>query len=159
MNIIPVYGNKDVLIPASRCNRQLTSAADASREKVRMKGGESREVGSRESQREGMKEGRDERAKRGEGKERLEGWDFSRAEISQTRSRWPREVDKDWGGLRRRMLVVRPRIWMYQRRMALKRGSVGRGAKSARDISSEGGVFKIRDRGNGGVDREGSVRW
>ncbi len=58
------------------------------------------------------------------------------------------DVNKDWGGLRRRILVVRPRIWMYPWRMALS--SVGRGAKSARDIGSEGGVVKIRDRGGGG---------
>ncbi len=41
----------------------------------------------------------------------------------------------------------------------IKEGGVGRGAKSARDISSKGGVFKIRDRGNGGVDSEGSDGW
>ncbi len=53
----------------------MQQAADSSREKVRMKGGQSRKVGSRESQREGVKE-------RGEeGKGRLEGWGFSRAEI------------------------------------------------------------------------------
>ena len=40
----------------------------------------------------------------------------------------------------------------------IKEGGVGRGAKSARDIGSERGVFKIRDRGNGGLDREGSDR-
>ena len=41
----------------------------------------------------------------------------------------------------------------------IKEGGVGRGAKSARDIGSEGGVVKIRDRGGGGVDRESSDRW
>jgi hypothetical protein len=41
----------------------------------------------------------------------------------------------------------------------IKEGSVGRGAKSAKDIGSERGVVKIRDRGSGGVDREGSDRW
>ncbi len=76
-----------------------------------------------------------------------------------TRSRWPREVNKDWGGLRRRILVVRPRIWMYPRWMALRRVVLEGEPKSARDISSEGGVFKIRDRGNGSVDSEGSDRW
>ncbi len=40
----------------------------------------------------------------------------------------------------------------------IKEGGVGRGAKSARDISCKGGVFQIRDWGNGGVDREGSDR-
>ena len=38
----------------------------------------------------------------------------------------------------------------------IKKGGVGRGAESARDVGGEGSVFKIRDRGNGGVDREGS---
>jgi hypothetical protein len=33
----------------------------------------------------------------------------------------------------------------------IKESSVGRGAKSARDIGSEGGVVKIRDRGGGGL--------
>jgi hypothetical protein len=41
----------------------------------------------------------------------------------------------------------------------IKESSVGRGAKSARDIGSEGGVVKIRDRGGGGVDRESSDGW
>ncbi len=36
-------------------------------------------------------------------------------------SRWPRAVNSDWGGLRRRSLVVRPRIEIYPRRMALRR--------------------------------------
>jgi hypothetical protein len=40
-------------------------AADSSRETVRMKGGKSREVGSKESQREGMDERRDARAREG----------------------------------------------------------------------------------------------
>ncbi len=41
----------------------------------------------------------------------------------------------------------------------IKEGSDGRGAKSARDIGSEGGVVKIRDRESEGVDRVGSDRW
>ena len=44
--------DKDVFVPAARFNGQLTDAADSSREKVRMKGGQSREVGSKESHRE-----------------------------------------------------------------------------------------------------------
>ncbi len=40
----------------------------------------------------------------------------------------------------------------------IKEGGVGRGAKSARDIGSEGGVSKIRDRGNGRVGGEGRDR-
>ncbi len=65
-----------------------SDAADSSRETVRMKGGQSREVESRESQREG--------------------------------------VEKE--------------------------------QRKARDVGSERSVFKIRDRGNGRVDREGSDR-
>jgi hypothetical protein len=42
-----------------------SDAADSSREKVRMKGGQSREVGSKESQREGVDERRDARARDG----------------------------------------------------------------------------------------------
>ena len=82
-----------------------SDAAASSREKVRMKGGQSREVGSRESQREGVEERREASAR--------EGWNggvLVERRFFRTRSRWPREVDKDWGGLRRRILVVRPRI-------------------------------------------------
>ncbi len=42
-----------------------SDAAESSRETVRMKGGQSREVGSRESQREGVDERRDARAREG----------------------------------------------------------------------------------------------
>ncbi len=42
-----------------------SDAADSSREKVRMKGGQSREVGSRVSQREGADERRDAMAREG----------------------------------------------------------------------------------------------
>ncbi len=42
-----------------------SDATDASREKVRMKGGQSREVGTRESQREGVEERREARAREG----------------------------------------------------------------------------------------------
>ena len=38
-----------------------------------------------------------------------------------TRSRWPRAVDRNWGGLRRKSGIVRPRILRYPRRMALRR--------------------------------------
>ena len=59
---------KDVLVPATGFNRQLpvrSDAAESSRETVRMKGGQSREVGSKESQREGVAERRDARARDG----------------------------------------------------------------------------------------------
>ena len=42
-----------------------SDAAESSRETVRIKGGQSREVGSRESQREGVDERRDARARDG----------------------------------------------------------------------------------------------
>ena len=42
-----------------------SDAAESSRETVRMKGGQSREVGSKESQREGVSERRDARARDG----------------------------------------------------------------------------------------------
>ena len=38
-----------------------------------------------------------------------------------TTSKWPRAMKSDWGGFRRRSLVVRPRIEMYPRRIALSR--------------------------------------
>jgi hypothetical protein len=77
-----------------------------------MKGGQSREVGSRESQREGVEERREARAREG-----WKGGVLVERRFFRTRSRWPREMNKDWGGLRRRILVVRPRTWMYPRRI------------------------------------------
>jgi hypothetical protein len=42
---------------------------------------------------------------------------------------------RDWGGLRRKILMVRPRIVMYPRRMiGIEDGGVGRGAERTRDI-------------------------
>jgi hypothetical protein len=43
----------------------MSDAADSSREKVQMKGGQSREVGSKESQREGVEERREASAREG----------------------------------------------------------------------------------------------
>jgi hypothetical protein len=53
-----------------------------------MKGGQSKEVGSRESQREGVEERRDARAREGGGV--WEEWRFFR-----TTSRWPSAVKSD----------------------------------------------------------------
>jgi hypothetical protein len=85
-----------------------------------MKGGQSREVGSRESQREGVEERREASAR--------EGWkggvlEERRAFLTTyvTVAKQIRAVKSDWGGLRRRSLVVRPRILTYPRRMALRR--------------------------------------
>ena len=82
-----------------------------------MKGGQSKEVGSRESQSEGVEERREPSAR--------EGWKdgvLEERRFCRTTSRWPRAVNSDWGGgFRRSSLVVRPRIEMYPRRMALRR--------------------------------------
>ena len=81
-----------------------------------MKGGQSKEVGSRETQREGVEEQKEARARGGW---RCGVWEERRFFL--TTSRWPRAVNSDWGGLRRSSLVVRPRIVMYPRWMALRR--------------------------------------
>jgi hypothetical protein len=66
-----------------------------------MKGGQSKEVGSRKSQREGVEERREASAREGWKGGVLEGRRFFL-----TTSRWPRAVNSDGGGLRRRILVV-----------------------------------------------------
>jgi hypothetical protein len=81
-----------------------------------MKGGQSKEVGSRESQREGVEERREARARDGW---RCGVWEERRFFL--TTSRWPRAVKRDWGGLRRISFVVSPRMVMYPRRIALRR--------------------------------------
>ncbi len=91
-------------------------AADSSREKVRMKGEQSREVGSKESQREGMEERRDARARDG-----WKGGVLVERRFLRTRSRCPSAVRRDWGGLRRKSLMVKLRILIYPRRMAFRR--------------------------------------
>ena len=56
-----------------------------------------------------------------------EGWKggvLEERRFCRTTSRWPRAVNSDWGGLRRSSLVVRPRIEMYPRRMALRRAEL-----------------------------------
>ena len=52
--------------------------------------------------------------------------------------------------------MVKPRILMYPRRME---GGVGRGTESARDVGSEGGVFKIGDGRDDGAGRESRATW
>ena len=81
-----------------------------------MKGGQSKEVGSRVSQRDGVKERREASAREG-----WKGGVLEERRFCRTTSRWPRAVNSDWGGLRWSSLVVRPRIVMYPRRMALRR--------------------------------------
>ncbi len=41
----------------------------------------------------------------------------------------------------------------------VKEGGVGGGAESARDVGGKGGVFKIGDGRDGGIDEEGRYRW
>ncbi len=88
-----------------------SDTADSSREKVRIKGGQSREVGPRESQGEGVEERREASARAGWKGGVLVEWRFFRT--------WPRAVDRDLGGLRRKSLVARPR-WMALRTVVLK---------------------------------------
>jgi hypothetical protein len=69
---------------------------------MRMKGGQSREMGSRESHTNGEEERRD-----GVASART-GWKGGvRVERSflRTKSRWPRAMETDWGGLRRKILL------------------------------------------------------
>ncbi len=52
-----------------------------------------------------------------------------------TTSRWPRAVNSDWGGLwRSSLVVVRPRIVMYPRRMALRRVELEGGEAREREM-------------------------
>ena len=41
----------------------------------------------------------------------------------------------------------------------IKKGGVGRGAESARDVGGEGSVFEVCDRRGGGVDGEDRYGW
>jgi hypothetical protein len=74
-----------------------------------MKGGQSREVGSRVSPRDGADERRDARAREG-----WKGGVLVERRLFWTRSRWPRAMERNWSGLRRKRLMVKPR------RMALR---------------------------------------
>ena len=93
-----------------------SEAAESSRETVRIKGGQSKEMGSRESQSEGVEERREASAREG-----CKGGVLVERRFCRTTSRWPRAMNSDWGGFRRSSLVVRPRIVMYPRRIALSR--------------------------------------
>ncbi len=71
MDVSTEDGDKDVLVPVARMIQRATDRLgrmplnDSSREKVRMKGGQSREVGSKESHREGVEERREASAREG----------------------------------------------------------------------------------------------
>jgi len=74
-----------------------------------------------------------------------------------TRSRWPRAMDRDWGGLRRKSGIVRPRILRYPRRNALRRVVLvgeprAREIEGAGDVRGEGSVFDVGDGRGSGVD-------
>ena len=81
-----------------------------------MKGGQSKEVGSRVSQSEGVEERSEASARDG-----WKGGVLEERRFFRTTSKWPRAMKSDWGGFRRRSLVVRPRMEIYPRRMALRR--------------------------------------
>jgi hypothetical protein len=85
-----------------------------------MKGGQSKEVGSRESQRESQREGVEER-REARARDGWRGGVWEERRFFLTTSRWPRAVKRDWGGLRRISFVVSPRMVMYPRRIALRR--------------------------------------
>ncbi len=88
-------------------------------------------MGSRESQREGVDERREASVREG-----WKGGILVERRFLRTRLRRPRAMDRDWGGLRRRSSVVRPR------QMALRRVLLGEEpTESAKDISGKGGVF------------------
>jgi hypothetical protein len=72
-----------------------------------MKGGQSKEVGSKESQREGSDKHKElvKRTRAG-----WKGEDLMERRFSRTRSRWSSAVKRDSGLVRRRILVVRPRM-------------------------------------------------
>ncbi len=111
-----------------------SEAAESSRETVRMK---------------------DARAREG-----WKGGGLEERRFCRTTSRWPRAVNSGWGGLRRSSLVVRPRMVMYPRRMALRRVELeGERAEGAGDVRGEGSVFEVGDRRSGRVDGEGGDQW
>ncbi len=57
--------------------------------------------------------------------------------------------EKGLGGVRRKSLMVKPRILIL----------VLEGEPRARDVGGERGVFKIGDGRDSGVDGEGSYKW
>ena len=124
-----------------------SEAAESSGETVRIKGGQSKEVGSRESQSEGMEERREASAREG-----WKGGVLEERRFRLTTSRWPRAMNSDWGGFRRSSLVVDCDVSAAD---SFKQGRVGRRAEGAGDIRGKGSVFKVKDRGGSGVDGEG----
>ena len=61
-----------------------------------------------------------------------------------TTSRWPRAVNRDWGGLRRGSLVVRPRIEMYPRRMALRRVELAGEPRERETYVAKAASFRLK---------------
>ena len=62
-------------------------------------------------------------------------------------------MDRDWGGLRRKSGIVRPRILRYPQRRALRR-VVLEGEPRTREmcVSGERSVFDVGDRRGSGFD-------
>ena len=119
VDIPTVVSDEYVVVSATRFHGQLTSEVGSrgivarNSTAVRIKGGQSKEVGSRESQSEGVEERREASAREG-----WRGGVLEERRFCLTTSRWPRAMNSDWGGFRRSSLVVRPRIVMYPRRIA-----------------------------------------
>ncbi len=106
-----------------------------------MKGRQSKEVGSRESQREGVEERREARAREG-----WRGGVWEERRFFQTTSRWPRAVKSDWGGLRRISFVVMPRMVVYPRMEGGPREREKYVAKAASLRLEIGGVVGLMER-------------
>ncbi len=104
-----------------------------------MKGGQSREVGSRVSQRDGAEERRDARANKGG----LEGWGFGGAKVSSDKVMVTKSDGKGLGWVAEKTFDGEAADLDVSVADGVKKGGVGRGAESTRDVGSEGGIFKI----------------
>ena len=121
VDIPTVVGDKDVVVSATGFDGQLTG-------EVRRRG-----IVARNS----TDEGGGSLRRWGQGSPRVKGWKNEERRVQardgwrggvleerrfcRTTSKWPRAMKSDWGGFRRRSLVVRPRMEIYPRRIALRR--------------------------------------
>ncbi len=133
-----------------------SAAAESPWETVRIKGEQSREVGSRESHKDGADERRDGVASaraggRGGGVERrfLRTRSNKVAEGNGKRLGWVAEEDFSDEAADCDVSTVD----------GVEEGGVGRGAKGEGNIGDESSVFKIGDGRDGVVDREGRDKW
>ena len=76
-----------------------------------------------------------------------------------TRSRCPSAVERDWGGLRRKSLMVRPRILIYPRRMAFRRVVLEGEPRAWEMYVVKEASLRLVTGGGSGVDGEGSDQW